>query len=829
MTTAGKDNLTRDEAQQRARIIGDVTYDVALDLRMGEVTFPSRTTVRFSCRQPGASTFIDLDAVELESVELNGRSLDVNDTPNGRIALEGLEAENELRIRATCEYSRTGTGLHRTIDPVDKRTYTYTQFEPFDAHRVFACFDQPDLKGTFTFEVQVPEEWVVISNTRPASQANDVWRFDSTPVMSTYLAAICAGPYQGVFDKFNGIELGWWCRQSLMQYLDPEELFDITKAGFQFFQDIFDYPYMTDSYDQVFCPEYKFGAMENLGCVTYSERMIFRSKVTEAEREQRAEVILHEMSHMWFGDLVTMRWWNDLWLNESFATYVSYLAKERATRFKNSWVSFASGEKTWAYRQDQLPTTHPIVADIPDVEATHLNFDGITYAKGASVLKQLVAWVGEDAFFEGLRRYFKTHEYGNTELGDFLGPLAEESGRNLDAWSKEWLETAGVNSITVDVASKTVKQEAAEDYPTVRSHRMAIGLFDATDEGLSLREEIELDVVGAETKVPQLEDADLILPNHKDLAYAKIRFDDRSLRTLNDRLRGLEDALARTLCWGAAWDMLRDAELASRRFVEIVLNNIDGETDIGVVQDLLGELTSAIYVYGDPANRSAALAEVAARTRAEMERAHAGSDMQLAYAKAFIRAARSDHDVAFVRRLLDDSSTVDGLAIDTDLRWTIVSSLAAAGAVDESVIAAEHERDPTDQGDRHAEAARASMPTPEAKAAAWERITTDAEITLAMLRALLIGFRAVDDESLLDPYVHRYFDEVLDFWAKRELDLGLAFTGGAFPKVYRDEVIAKTEELLGGDVPPPVRRLLLEGKDDTRRVIRARAVDIALS
>ncbi len=824
MTTAGKDNLTRVEAQERSRIISDVSYDIALNLRLGEVTFGSETTVRFACSDPSAKTFIDLDAVEVHEVELNGRFLDVKRTPQGRIELSGLEESNELKVSAVCEYSRTGTGLHRTVDPVDKRSYTYTQFEPFDGHRVFACFDQPDIKATFGFTVEVPDEWVVISNTRPTSRPEEgregTWVFGRTPTMSTYLAAICAGPYVGKFDTYRNIELGWWVRRSLAQYMDEAELFEVTKAGFEFFERVFDYPYMTESYDQVFCPEYKFGAMENLGCVTYSERMVFRSKVTEASRERRAEVILHEMSHMWFGDLVTMKWWNDLWLNESFATYMAYDAKARATRFTNSWVSFASDEKTWAYKQDQLPTTHPIVAEIEDVEATHLNFDGITYAKGASVLKQLVAWVGEDGFFAGLRRYFKTHQYANTELPDFLAPLSEESGRDLDAWAKEWLETSGVN--TIAVRDGTVVQEpSAEGH--LRSHRIAIGAFDLVDGALTPTAEVELDVVGAETPV-ELPSADLILPNHKDLAYCKIRFDERSLQTLTDHLRVLGDPLARTLAWNALWERVRDAELAARRYVDIVLNNIDGEDDIGVVQDLVGRMFSAIETYGDPANVDAATAKVAARMRELMDAAAPGSDVQLVYARGRISAAVPD-DVDAIRGLLDGSASAPGLEVDTDLRWHIVESLAAAGAGDDALISAELERDPTDQGERNAASARASMPNADTKAEAWERVLGDTELSLAMLRALAAGFNRPTQRELLAPYADRYLDEVLGFWERRELDLGLAFTGGFYPKLHTSDALDKTQALLDKGVPVPVKRILLEQRFESARAMEAREHD----
>jgi aminopeptidase N len=832
----------RAEARERAALISDPTYEIRLDLRTGDVTFESETIARFTCDTPGSSTFIDLDAVELHEVVLNGRTLDLSQTPDARIQLDGLEATNELSVKATCEYTRTGTGLQRTLDPVDKRAYTYTQFEPFDAHRVFACFDQPDLKATFVFDVEVPEEWVVISNMRASSRPDEGksgrWVFDVTPVMSTYLAAICAGPYDGVFDKTSqngGIELAWWCRKSLRKYLDPDELFDITKAGFDFFQERFDYPYMIDSYDQVFCPEYKFGAMENLGCVTYTENFIYRSKVTEAERERRAEVILHEMSHMWFGDLVTMRWWDDLWLNESFATYMAYLAKERATRFVTSFVSFANDEKAWAYRQDQLPSTHPIVADIPDVHATHLNFDGITYAKGASVLKQLVAWVGEEPFFNGLRRYFKDHAYANTELSDFLKPLAEESGRDLETWSREWLEKAGVNSVRADyetdgttITSFAITQTAPQEHPHLRSHRMAVGLYT----GGKLERSLELDVVGERTEVPDLVGAPLpevVLPNDKDLAYTKIRFDERSLQTLTERLKELEDPLARALSWGAAWDMVRDAELPARRFVELVCNNLPSETNIGMMRDFLGRASSAINIYGNPANRTHARSKLADVARAEMLGSEPGSDMQLAWARTFISSARSTDDLELIRGLLDGTEEIGGLVVDTDVRWLIVTWLAITGAAGQDLIAAELERDPTDQGERYAAAARAGRPSAEAKAEAWERVVGDAEISLAMLRSIMGTFQAPDQEELVEPFAPRYFEELVPFWGRRGLDLGLSFAGGMYPDLFTHDVVSATDELLASDaLPHPLRRILLEQKDDTLRVMRGRAADGSL-
>ncbi len=839
------DNLKREEAAERARLIsGPLAYEVALDLSGDGDTFGVDTTIRFGCREPGASTFVDLDAAEVHGIELNGSAMPPDVFADSRIRLDGLAADNALRVRADCRYSRSGTGLHRFRDPVDDLVYSYTQFEPFDAHRVYPCFDQPDLKGTFAFGVNAGAGDVVISNMPPAEQPPDGqagrWRFDATPVMSTYITALCVGPFEGVHDHHRGIDLGLWCRGSLARYLDPEELFEITKQGFDFYEELFDQPYpFGPKYDQVFCPEYKFGAMENAACVTFAEGFIYRSKATDAQRERRAEVILHEMAHMWFGDLVTMRWWDDLWLNESFATYMAFVAQARATRFHNAWSRFASGEKGWAYRQDQLPSTHPILADIPDAEAVHLNFDGITYAKGASVLKQLVAWVGEDAFFDGMRRYFKRFAWANTELTDFLGVLEEASGRDLHAWSKDWLETAGVNAIHVAyepedgrMRSVQVGQTATDEHPTIRPHRIALGLYTAADGTVTRTGRVELDVAGDRTPVAELEGEpvpDLLLPNDDDLTYTKIRLDDRSLATLEQRLRDLEGPLARTLCWSAAWEMVRDAELAARNYQRLVLANIDGETDVGSVSTLTGQMNAAAMRFGDPANRDAARRTLAEAARTRMHAAEPGSDLQLVWARLYIGTARTPEWLDELQGLLDGSVSVPGLAIDTDVRWAIVFALASAGTGDELLIDAEVERDPTDQGRRYAALARASRPLAEAKQDAWQMVTTDDDATTSTLGFVIGGFQQFDQEPLLEPFVEPYFQTLLPYWERRGLEYGLVFANGMYPScVVRESTVAATDAYLERtDLPPPVRRVLLEGRDQLLRQLRARAKDAA--
>jgi aminopeptidase N len=838
-------NLTRDEARARASIIRDASYDVTLDLTAGEVTYTSTTVARFSCTEPGAETFVDLIAPTVQSITLNGVPVAPDEAFDGdRIRLTGLAETNELVVVADCAYMHTGVGLHRFVDPVDKQVYLYTQFETFDAHRVYACFDQPDVKAVFTLSTLAPANWVVVSNM-PAVETPDRaqggwWRFAPSPRMSPYITAIVAGPYHSVHDRHGDIDLGIYCRESLAEFLDPDEIFTITKQGFDWFQANFDYPYPFGKYDQLFVPEFNAGAMENAGAVTFLEDYVFRSKVTDAARERRAETILHEMAHMWFGDLVTMRWWDDLWLNESFATYASVLCQVSATRFTGGWTTFANVEKTWAYKQDQMPSTHPVVADIVDIEAVEVNFDGITYAKGASVLKQLVAWVGQDRFLGGLRSYFKKHEYGNTTLADLLTELESASGRDLSSWSKEWLETAGVNTLravfeTDDSGAFTsfaVHQEAHPDWPTLRSHRIAIGLYSASDSGLVRTDRVELDVVGSVTEVPELvgrAQPDLVLVNDDDLSYCKIRLDERSLATLTDRLGTLTESLPRTLCWAAAWDMTRDGELAARDYLRLVLRNIGSETQVGVVQTLIAQSLGAIVNYGDPANRRAAYDLLAGAAWDHLNAAEPGSDHQLAWTRAFVQSARSDEHLGLVAGLLNGTTDVPGLAVDTELRWHIVRNLAARGTIDDAVIEAEAERDPTAAGARHAVAARAARPTPEAKAEAWASIVDDDRLPNAMLSATMAGFQQADQAELLVPYAEKYFSAIERLWDERTNETAINIVTTMYPHVLIDQrTIDRTNEYLrSGNAVPALRRLLVEGRDGVERALRAQAVDIA--
>jgi aminopeptidase N len=826
--------LTRDEARTRARLLSEVSYEVALRLDEGD-TFESDTTAEFSCSQPGVATFVDLEAPTLVSAELNGRPVAAEAFNGSRLQLEGLAERNRLRVVARCAYGRTGSGLHRFVDPVDGETYLHSQLEPFDAHRILTCFDQPDLRAPLRLRVRAPQGWAVIANSAPVGPALEGWHaFEPTPPIATYLYAVCAGPYQPVHAEHRGIPLGIWCRRSLLEHLDSDEIFDITRRGLDFFEALFDHPYAFGKYDQVFVPECSVGAMENPGCVTFTERYIFRARVTEAAREARASTILHEMAHMWFGDLVTMRWWDDLWLNESFATYMASHSLARATRFTNAWVTFANEEKTWALAQDQLPSTHPIVADMTDTDAVRTHFDGITYAKGASVLRQLVAWVGEEAFVAGVRTYFRRHRFGNAELGDFLAVLEEASGRELDSWAREWLQTAGVNTLRPvpgpDGTGVAVAQEAPPHLPTpLRRHRLAVGRYAMRDDALRRVERVELDVAGPLTPVEGMAPAaagELLLVNDDDLTFAKIRLDPPSQDTALHHLSRLEAPLARTLCWAAAWDMTRDAELSASRWVALVVEHVAGETDIGTLQRYLGQAELAADLYADPRHRLALREQLAVRAEAALDAAEPGSDFQLAWARCLISTASGER-LGFVRGLLDGTVEVGGLVVDTDLRWLIVATLAAAGAAaGRELIEAELERDPGDIGRRRAAGAIASIPDPEVKRATWERITTDRELPLATLQAMMGGFHRPGQDDLLRPYVDPYVDVLPEVWRDRVTEEAMAMTGGLYPAwIVEDGVVAAADRALRLGLPSIANRILSENRDRTLRAMRARASD----
>ncbi|WP_029114551.1 aminopeptidase N [Mycobacterium sp. URHB0044] len=852
-------NLTRDQAVERAALVTVDGYRIVLDLTdgsgsPGERTFRSTTTVEFDALA-GADTVIDIAAETIHSATLNGVAIDVSgyDESTG-IPLAGLAEHNVVVVDADCRYSNTGEGLHRFVDPVDGEVYLYSQFETADAKRMFACFDQPDLKATFDVTVTAPAHWQVISNGATASTEDGVHTFATTPRMSTYLVALIAGPYTRWLDEYadehGTIPLGIYCRSSLAEYMDAERLFTETKQGFAFYHANFGVPYAFGKYDQLFVPEFNAGAMENAGAVTFLEDYVFRSKVTRYSYERRAETVLHEMAHMWFGDLVTMQWWDDLWLNESFATFASVLCQAEATEYKQAWTTFANVEKSWAYRQDQLPSTHPVAADIPDLHAVEVNFDGITYAKGASVLKQLVAYVGKEPFLAGLRDYFRDHAYANATFGDLLGALEKSSGRDLSHWGRQWLKTTGLNTLRadfdVDADGKFTRfaitqSGAVPGAGETRVHRLAVGVYDDDASGKLVRvHREELDIDGPVTEVPALlgvSRGKLIMVNDDDLTYCSLRLDPQSLQTVLTRIADIADPLPRTLAWSAAWEMTREAEMKARDFVALVISGVHAETEVGVAQRLLLQAQTALNAYADqdwarengwPAFGDALL---------DLARESApGSDHQLAFVNALCTSVLSRNHVAVLATLLDNEPAavnLSGLVVDTDLRWRIVTALAASGDLDADgpetpFIDAEAANDPTAAGKRNAAAAAVARPQAVVKDAAWQQVIEDDAMANITTRAVVNGFVQPGQSALLAPFTAKYFDAISGVWERRSSEVAQTVVIGLYPSWDVSQAgLEAADEFLAGDVPPALRRLVIEGRAGVERALRARAFDIA--
>jgi aminopeptidase N len=840
------ENLTRIEANVRAELMTVESYDVALDLTTSDKTFLSTTTVKFKANKTGESTFIDAITAEVHSVVLNGESLDVSEVADGtRIQLANLQADNELTVISDAFYMNTGEGLHRFVDPVDNEVYLYSQFEVPDSRRVFAVFEQPSLKATFKFTITAPENWKVVSNqatpvAQPIGDGKATWAFEPTPVISSYITALVAGPYSEVRSELTSsdgrvIPLGVFARASMTEFLDADYIFEKTRQGFEFFEKAFDFPYPFDKYDQLFVPEFNAGAMENAGAVTFTETYVFRSKVTDAIRERRVITILHELAHMWFGDLVTMQWWNDLWLNESFAEYASHLAVAEATEWKNTWSTFASLEKSWAFRQDQLPSTHPIVAEINDLLDVQVNFDGITYAKGAAVLKQLVAWVGQEKFLAGVSQYFKKHAFKNTELKDLLVELEKTSGRELKSWSKLWLETAGVNTLKPELSVSAngtithfvVQQTAIASQPTIRPHRMAIGFYDLIDGKLKRTSQIELDVDGKRTHVSQLvglKQPALILLNDGDLAYAKIRLDDTSWATALEHLSDIEDPLARTIVWGAAVDASRDAEADPADFIRLVLAHIATETESTTMMTLLRQLVTTGNLYVNATDRQTGLSEIAEDLLSLARKAAAGSDAQLQFTKFFALFARSPRQLEALKAILIGEEQLDGLTIDADLKWELLTGLVVAGAAGEAQIAELVSIDKTANGEKAAAGARAAIPTAENKAAVWKLLTETKELSNAHVQSASMAFNRVIDADLLRPYVDKYFESALAIWQLHTFKIAEYLLVNLFPIQLADDATAEAARRAIAEPKfkeiPALHRILVENLDNLERALK---------
>ena len=845
--------ITASQTRERARLLHVDDYDITLDLTRGAEVFGSTSVIRFGCRQPGASTYADLVARTVQEITLNGVAIDPAEAyADGRIALTGLAQRNELWVVAECAYASTGAGLARSVDSSDGKVYLYTSFEPAEARGVYANFEQPDLKAPFTFHLIAPAHWTVLSN-QPAPQPEPageqdgtgegigVWHFPATPPISTYLTAVAAGEYHLVTDSHTTpggqvIPLGLACRASLAEHLEPGDMFAITKLGLDFYERLFGTGYPFEKYDQVMVPEYP-GAVENVGCVVIGEQFLFRSKVTDAMYELRAMVILHEMAHMWFGDLVTMRWWNDLWLNESFAEFCAFLATAEATRFTDAWTTFCNGRKAFGYAQDQLPSTHPVATNVETLTEATANFDGISYAKGASVLKQLAAYVGRRSFFAGINGYLTEYGWANATLADLLQALTASSGRDLTDWSRAWLETAGPNTLRsefeVDASgaftSFAVLQEAPQQHPTLRPHHIAIGLYRLADGALRRTKRVELDVTGPRTAVPELvgvAQPDLILLNDDDLDYALIRFDPRSLTTVTESIGAFTDSLPRALCWSAAIDMVREAEMPLPAFIRMLAGGMGHEPSVSVLEDLRRVTERLLMTMADPAWVPEGRRQLATAAMPLLRSAKPGSDHQLVWAQLLTRTAVTPDQLDLLAGLLDGSAEVPGLAVDTELRWALLGRLAATGRAGDPEIDAELERDATDDGRRHAAASRAAVPDAAHKAAAWALLAESEDLGIQGAVEVVSGFAQPEHVHLLAPYTERYFAALPGIWSSRA-DLFRIILGQVLFPYYAasPQLIERIDAFLAAeDRDPGLTRLIVERRDIVQRALRSRAL-----
>ncbi|WP_424860834.1 aminopeptidase N [Streptomyces sp. MMS24-I29] len=833
--------LTRDEAQTRAQFLDVQRYTIDLDLTAGEETFDSRTVIQFTAAAAG-DTFVELKPATLRSISLDGQPLDPAGLVENRFPLTALTAgAHELRVDAAMRYSHTGEGMHRFTDPTDGETYAYTQLFMEDVQRVFAAFDQPDLKSVFELAVTAPEGWTVLGNGIAEHRGDGRWTLAPTPLISTYLVAVAAGPWHSVTTEHAGLPFGIHCRRSLAPHLDADadEILDITRACFDRFHEKFDEPYPFDSYDQAFVPEFNAGAMENPGLVTFRDEFVYRSAVTDTERQTRGMVIAHEMAHMWFGDLVTLAWWDDIWLNESFAEYMGYQTLAEATRFTHTWVDFGVARKGWGYDADQRPSTHPVAPDpaaVPDTASAMLNFDGISYAKGASALRQLVAWLGEKDFLAGINTHFARHKFANATLADFIDSLASATDRDVHAWADTWLRTTGVDTLTSHVQESDGTWSVTVDHGGSRPHRIAVGAYDQAPDfsgtpthtgpgRLVLRDRFETDVPGdgPAAPLPGRRPA-LVVLNDSDLSYAKVRLDATSWDTALQHLSGIPDALTRAVVWNAARDMVRDGELAPTTYLDTARTHLPHETDLALAQGVLAFAGTHIAGhYLTPENRPAALATITALCRDLIRRTEDGHNpgLRLVAVRHLIDAATQPDTI---QDWLTNGSVPGGPELDPELRWRILTRLAVLGAIDEAHIATELEQDPSATGQEGAARCRAALPTPEAKATAWHTLFNDDTLSNYLFTATAQGFWQPEQADLVRDYVPRYYPEATRLAARRGPAIAEAAGRYAFPghAVDTDNLNLGEQALNDTDLIPALRRKLIDQLDDLRRALAVR-------
>ena len=776
-----RDLLTQAEAAARAAAVSGVSYSIRLGLTAGSVSFTGRADVRFTLSQSAeGSIFLCFRGQTIQAMRLNGSDVATPAWNGYRLTLDqGLlkrGAENRLEVEYENAFDTGGDGVFRFVDPEDGAEYIYTNFEPYEAHRMAPLFDQPDIKARLTLEVLAPSEWVVLANgaERAAGPVEADGRtlrtFTETPPLSTYLFAMTAGAFVGerrelrLPGRAEAIPVGLWSRRSLATHLEHDRFHEMTEQAFLYFGALFGREYPFDKLDHVFAPEFATGAMENVGLIIYHEQYLFRSRPTASDITSLTEVVFHEIAHMWFGNLVTMRWWDDLWLNESFATYVSYLCLTEGAPYPDAWRDFNVQLKGWALREDDAPTTHPIAGSVLDTDQTFLNFDGITYGKGGAVLKQLGARLGREGFAAGLRLYFQRHAFANATLADFLAALEEGSGVPLADWSAQWLRTSGPNRFAAEVAegpggsiaSLSVRQEVVSGDPVLRQHLMRIALIYPDRSGVRI-EGHELLLDGERAHVPSATGRPLplaVIPNHDDLAVGKIALDAATIRFATERLEEIPDGLLRQVTWTAMWELVRDGSFSASDYAALLVARLPEERDASIVQQIvestLGSLLLRYLPDGERERWGSRIVEVA---RARLAR---GGDegTRIVWSRILVLASVTPRDIEESWQVAAGETPLEGVEIDQDHRWTLLIRGASHGLPQRAArLRAEAERDPSDRGERALLSAAAAEPSIPAKRAAWEKILTPSgHGSVSRTLAATAGFAWPWQRELLAPY-----------------------------------------------------------------------------
>ena len=844
--SAARDVLDKNDANRRSNSISDTDYQIQLHLPGGgSPTYSGETIVQFESSD-GSETFLDFTGTEILTLHVNGTEVTNPSWTGHRLHIENLSrGPNKVVISYVNEYDHTGDGFHQFIDPEDQKEYVYTNFEPYSAHRLFPSFDQPDIKASYSLQVDCPKEWVLIGNSELAERIDvqdnmSRHRFSKTKRFSTYLFALIGGPYQQFTSTYTSkhprggtIPLGFFARESLAPYVDQDELFEVTSQGFEFFEDFFDFPYPFGKYDQIFVPEFNHGAMENVGAITHTERIVFRDPPTYNQRLTRAEIILHEMAHMWFGDLVTMKWWDDLWLNESFASYMSFLALTGNTRFTDAWQSFNSRMKAWAYRQDQLVTTHPVAGEVADTDQTFLNFDGITYGKGASVIKQLVKTIGYDSFKSGMQTYMETHAFSNTTLGDWLNCLDAETPRDLKPWAASWLETSQHNTVTASIVENTesstsilVSQSAPDSHPLLREHALELAIGYLDDDEVTI-DTIDYSISTHEHQISlDKTTPSFVFPNYDDHGFLKAGLDSTTLDFMRHHLEKVNEPLLRMQIWQSLWEMVRDQQLSSIDYINIASSKVLAEDDLELIEVTIEQLSAAVSRYVPESKKMELAHNLFSLSKQQIEQSTT-ADERILWGRAMFGFAINGSDVAETIGLIQEKDAITEFVPDQDMRWTAVINAVAHGFEDSAqLVETELERDPTDRGQRAALRADVSIPDVSRKQAAWGKfLSTEGYGSLHLTAAAMSGFHWWVQAPILEPFTEQFFSEVEGVFESSENHFAQSYFGALFPGYRVEQPLLDRSQALLENIPESnqlLRRMLLEANDNLARSIRCR-------